>query len=159
MPRKARTLISNSAYHAVNRGNQQQEVFIDREDYERFFKTVLRYKKKFKMKIYAYCFMPNHFHLLVDPPEKALLKKFMHGLNMSYAQYFNYKYRKCGHLWQDRFKSFVVSKDSYILNCVNYIEYNPVRAKIVEKPEDYEWSSYRSRVLGEPNELLDPIIL
>ncbi len=159
MPRTARSLISNSAYHIVTRGNQRQKVFFENEDNERFIRTVMRYKKKFETKIYAYCLMPNHIHLLADPLEKMLLNKFMHGINMSYAKYFNHKYKKCGHLWQDRFKSFIVTKDSYILNCVNYIEYNPVRAKMVEKPEDYKWSSYRARVLGEPDLILDPIVL
>lgn len=159
MARKARTLISGSAYHIISRGNQRQKVFFDKEDSQRYYDSLSRYKKRYKTKIYAYCLMSNHIHLLLDPDCKPSLKKFMHGLNMSYAKYFNYKYKKCGHLWQDRFKSFIISKDSYILNCVNYIEFNPVRAKIVEKPEDYQWCSYKARVFGGTCSVLDPIIL
>ena len=73
----------------------------------------------------------------------------MHTINFSYAQYFNYRYDKVGYLWQNRFKSFLISKDRYLLNLITYIEYNPVRAKIVNNPEDYKWSSYRARVLGD----------
>ena len=81
----------------------------------------------------------------------------MHGLNMSYAMYFNYKYETVGHLWQDRYKSFVIQKDGYFLSCISYIEDNPVRAEIVSCPENYPWSSYKARVLGKTNGLLDPI--
>ena len=102
--------------------------------------------------------MDNHFHLLLDPFNAKALSDFMQAVNMCYAQYYNYKYKKCGHLWQDRFKSYVITKDSYLYNCVNYIEYNPVRARIVAKPEDYKWSSYRGRNGIEKDLLLDEIV-
>jgi len=89
--------------------------------------------------------MPNHPHLIISSNS---LSKVMHAINFSYAQYFNYKYDKVGYLWQNRFKSYVIQKDKYLLNLVAYVEYNPVRAKIVSNPEDYKWSSYRARVLG-----------
>lgn len=155
MPRKARTLIINASYHIVSRGNQRQQVFSDHDDFQRFTDTLRKYKKKFKYKVYSYCLMPNHIHLLLDPLNKNILKKIMHGINMSYAKYFNYKYKKCGHLWQDRYQSFIIARDSYMLNCVNYIEHNPVRAKIVDRPEDYQWSSYRARVLGKNDFITD----
>ena len=91
--------------------------------------------------------------------ESDLLSKTMHGINMSYGKYFICKYGSTGHLWQDRFKSYITQKDQYLINCITYIEYNPVRAGIVSRPEDYKWSSYRIRILGEKSELLDPIVL
>lgn len=155
MSRKARLLFNNFSYHIIARGNQRQKAFCDNEDFTRFLDVLSKYKRKFPTKIYAYCVMSNHFHLLIDPEDKSLLKNFMHGINMSYAKYFNHKYNKSGHLWQGRFKSFIISKDSYMLNCINYIEYNPIRANIVDKPEDYPWSSYKARILGEQDRLLD----
>ena len=83
----------------------------------------------------------------------------MHGINLSYAQYFRYRYKSVGHFWQDRYKSYVIQKDEYLINCISYIEYNPVRAKIALRPEDYDWSSYRARILGEKNSLLDELSL
>jgi len=83
----------------------------------------------------------------------------MHEINLSYAQYFQYKYRKIGHFWQDRYKSYVIQKDKYLINCISYIEHNPVRAKIVARPEEYNRSSYRARILGGKDKLLDPIVL
>ncbi|MBU0605745.1 MAG: hypothetical protein KKH77_05615, partial [Candidatus Omnitrophica bacterium] len=80
---------------------------------------------------------------------------FMHCLNQSYAMSFNAKYEKVGHLWQNRYKNFVVLKDSYLYNLITYIEYNPVRAGIVASPGDYAWSSYRARVLGSTSIILD----
>jgi len=99
--------------------------------------------------------MNNHVHLVL---ETQLLSKFMHGINLSYAQYFKYKHRRVGHFWQDRYKSFVVTKDEYLLNCISYIEYNPVGAHLVLRPEHYIWSSYKARVLGEHDKLLDNLI-
>ena len=158
MPRRARTLIANMPYHIISRGNQQQRIFFDDEDFQRFIDLIGKYKKKFDAKVYAYCLMYNHIHLVIDLLNKLNLWKVMHGVNMSYAKYFNHKYNKCGHLLQDRYKSYVISKDSYVINCVNYIEYNPVRAGIVDKPEDYPWSSYRARVLGVKGEILDTLV-
>jgi putative transposase len=91
--------------------------------------------------------------------ESDLLAKFMHGINLSYAQYFRYRYGSVGHFWQDRYKSYVIQKDEYLINCISYIEYNPVRARIALRPEDYEWSSYGARILGEKSRLLDDLVL
>jgi putative transposase len=84
----------------------------------------------------------------------------MHALELSYVTYFNKRHKKVGHLWQDRFKSKVVIKDRYLLDCMNYIELNPVRARITESPLDYPWSSYKERALNEKNgfSILDPLI-
>lgn len=96
-------------------------------------------------KLYGWCIMPNHIHLIFF---SNTLSKAMHFLNFSYAQYFNYRYDKSGYVWQGRYKSYVVQEDKYLLNLISYVEYNPVRAKIITNPEDYRWSSYRERVLG-----------
>ncbi|MCK4851560.1 MAG: transposase [Candidatus Omnitrophica bacterium] len=159
MARKPRIYLKGFCYHIVLRGNQQQFTFHTDEDFEKFLSITRKYKLKYENKIFAYCVMGNHFHLLLDPFNAKALIGFMHGVNMSYAQYYNYRYNKCGHLWQDRYKNHVITKNSYIYNCINYIEYNPVRAKIVDKPEDYKWSSYRGRNGFANDILLDEIVL
>jgi len=156
MPRMARLILDNVCYHIVTRGNEKKTVFRDENDFKEYMKFVSRYKDRYSCRIYGWCFMNNHAHMVV---ESKSLSKFMHGINLSYAKYFRYKYKGAGHLWQDRYKSFVIQKDEYLINCISYIEYNPVRAKIVLRPEDYPWSSYRSRIFGEKEKLLDQLTL
>jgi len=152
---KPRILIEHAAYHILLRGNQRQNTFKQDRDRSKFLMLVKKYKKRHKARLYAYCLMTNHVHLLLDPSEKYSLQKIMHGISMSYAKYFNYKYEKCGHLWQGRYKNYAIQKDQYLLNCANYIEMNPIRSKICQNPEDYPWSSYKGRILGIDDEILD----
>jgi len=100
--------------------------------------------------------MPNHIHLMMEVDDPNKLSKIMHGINLSYAIYFNYKYKKSGHLWQDRFISKIICKNSYLTDCINYIEANPIRANLIENLIEYPWSSYRLR-LSENNGLIDPL--
>lgn len=159
MSRCSRTYIPNAVFHVIARGNHRIKVFKTHADLEHYSKLLWKYKTKFNVKIYAYCLMSNHVHLLVHPPEKIALSKMMHGINMSYAMRFNAKYEKVGHLWQDRYKSFAVQADQYLINLITYIEMNPLRAEICSRAEEYPWSSYRSRILGENNKILDEYIL
>lgn len=155
MPRKARLLIEGGCYHVTTRGIEKNRTFLEDSDYKRYLRLVQQCKKQFLFKLYGWCLMPNHPHLAISSNN---LSKIMHIINFSYAQYFNYKYKRVGYVWQNRFKSHVVQKDKYLLNLIAYIEYNPVRAKIVTNPEDYKWSSYRARVLGDDKfMLLDPL--
>jgi putative transposase len=103
--------------------------------------------------------MPNHIHLIGEPRETGNLAKFMQSLNRSYTAYFNKRYKKVGHLWQGRFKSKVIIKDGYLLDCIHYIELNPLRANIVKAAGDYLWSSHKERVFsqGRSIELLDTL--
>lgn len=146
MPRGARITIANGCYHVITRGNQRQTVFVDSDDYEMYLKLLCKYKKKFKCKLYCFCLMPNHVHLIIETQEPNILKRLMHGLSLSYTIYFNYKYNKVGHLWQDRFKSKLIQKDTYFLECIGYIESNPLRASLVPKINEYPWSSYLLRI-------------
>lgn len=155
MPRTARILLENVCYHIIARGNQKQEIFLEQNDYEKFLKLLARYKRKFHFKLYGYCLMTNHIHLIIEPKVPKELPKIMHRLNLAYAIWFSTKYERVGHIWQDRFKSMVIQKDEYLLTCINYVELNPVRANFVKEPQNYLWSSYRSRVLGHKNFLLD----
>ncbi|MDD5080293.1 MAG: transposase [Candidatus Omnitrophica bacterium] len=158
MPNGPRILIKNACYHIYSRGNQKQKVFQDDADYLTYLKRLKRYTRKCGFLLFGYCLMPNHIHLIGQPVNIRNLSKLMHCLHLSYTSYYNRRYNKVGHLWQDRFRSKVILKDQYLVDCINYIELNPVRAKIVNSPLDYTWSSYRERVLGETKiKLLDPI--
>ncbi|MFH1790507.1 MAG: transposase [Candidatus Omnitrophota bacterium] len=155
MPRKPRLLVEDACYHVISRGLEKKRVYREDPDYEKFIKLLKSCKEKFDLKIYTWCLMPTHPHLVTSC---NMLSEAMHFLNFSYAQYFNYKYKRVGYLWQGRFKSYIVEKDKYLLNLLSYVEYNPVRAKIVDTPEEYRWSSYRARVLGyDEFGLLDPV--
>lgn len=155
MPRGARIILKNVCYHIVNRGNQEQRIFFEDEDFEKYLQLLKHYKKKYAFKIFSYCPMPNHIHILLEPKQPNKLSKFMQGLTQTYTAWFNNKYKKVGRLWQGRFKSMVIQKDDYLLKCISYIEENPVRAGLVASPADYPWSSYRERVFGEKRGLLD----
>jgi putative transposase len=147
MPTGPRLLIEKAFYHLITRGNQQQAVFLLERDYQKFISSLRKYKKKYRFLLYGFCLMPNHVHLVGEPLEIKNLSKFMQCLNRSYTAYFNKRYDKVGHLWQGRFKSKVIVKDRYVLDCIQYIEFNPVRANIVKSAANYLWSSYRERLL------------
>ena len=155
MPRAARITLENACYHIITRGNQKQLVFLDSHDYEKYLHILTKYKKRYKFKLYCFCLMPNHTHLIIEVDEPFKLKKIMQCLNLSYTLYFNSKYSKVGHLWQDRFKSKIIQKDAYLLECINYIEANPLRASLTSTLNEYPWSSYIFRVTN--NNLLDSL--
>lgn len=149
MPAGPRLLIECACYHITTRGNQRQLVFLDDKDYKVYLNHLCRYKKECGFLIYGFCLMPNHIHLVGEPTIQTNLSKFMQKLSRSYTAYFNKRYGKVGHLWQDRFRSKVIIKDRYLIDCIQYIEMNPVRAAIVKSATDYPWCSYGERVLGE----------
>lgn len=151
MPRAARATIKNGYYHIITRGNQKQIVFKEETDYPVYLKILNKYRKRYKFKLYCFCLMPNHVHLLIEIAEPQLLSKLMCGLNLSYTLYFNSKYNKVGHLWQDRFISRLIHRDAYLLDCINYIETNPVRAKLVQDITAYPWSSYTAKLTQNSN--------
>ncbi len=147
--------MENACYHLMVRGNQKQKVFCCKDDYLVYLSLVGKFKRKYGFKLYAYCLMPNHVHLLGEISSPPALSKFMHDLSRTYTLYFNNKYEKVGHLWQGRFKSKVVVKDSYLYECIKYIEGNPVRSGLSSFVSDYDWSSYHIRVLDKEDKLLD----
>lgn len=161
MPTGPRVLLDNVCYHLIIRGNHKLKVFRCDQDYTEYLQRLITYKRIFGFRLYAFCLMPNHIHLLGEIYNVRHLARFMQGLNRSYTEYYNKTYDKEGHLWQGRFKSKIVAKDAYLLNCVNYIEDNPVKAEIAESLEEYKWTSYTERVLEaqKTKGLLDDIRL
>ena len=147
MPTGPRVLIDNACYHITARGNQKQATFVTKSDYEELLHRIDHYKHKHAVRLYAYCLMPNHLHFVLRPAISRNLSKFMHGLLRSYTKFFNEKYDKVGHLWQGRFKSKIIDNIEYMHDASAYIENNPVRAGMVEKALDYQWSSCQERLL------------
>lgn len=143
MARRPRLFASGLLYHVIVRGNQRRKTFRTAEDYQAYLKRVASYQKKYGVRILAYCLMPNHAHLLLETGSVPL-SKFMQGLQQSYTQYFNLRYRKVGHLFQGRYKAIICDKDQYMLVLVRYIHLNPVRAGLVQRPERYPYSGHAS---------------
>lgn len=155
MSRGPRLLIPNVCYHIIQRGNQKQNIFLEDADFKKYLQILLHYKIKYCFKLYAYSLMPNHIHLIIEVIKVKDLSKIMQGISLTYTLWFNKKYGKVGHLWQDRFKNKIIQKDRYLIDCLNYIEYNPVRANLTSSPIDYMWSSWKSRTLDIKSSLLD----
>lgn len=157
MPRPLRPIDDGLIYHVINRGNNRQPVFLKQEDFEAFLRALAELKERKPFKLYGYCLLNNHFHLLLQPVGTSV-SRIMQSLLVSHTQRYHQHYQSGGHVWQGRFKSPVVQNDEHLLTVLRYIEANPLRAKIVARAEDYSWSSYRHHGLGETNELLDPLI-
>jgi putative transposase len=156
MPRVARIAPNGSVFHVLTRGNNRQDVFKDEGDYGRYIEILQKYKERYDFKVYHYVLMRNHVHLVLETTEKGNnLAEIMKRINLSYAQYYKKRYRHIGHFWQDRYKSIIVSKDNYLLACGSYVELNPVRAKVVEGPGDYRWSSYNNYAYGRRDDLVE----
>ena len=128
-------------YHIVNRGVEQRDIFLDTKDYEKFCTILNTTSLKFYVTVHCYCLMTNHYHLLIET-KNAKLSSFMKIINHQYAIYFNKKYKRVGHLWQGRFKSWYVTDERYLYTLIKYIENNPLKANMVEKLGDYNYSSY-----------------
>jgi len=140
MPRKPRIEIAGY-YHIINRGVEQRVVFKEAQDYEYFEELMCFYMKNFGITLHNYSLMSNHYHLLIEITQENL-SKFMRQLNMNYSIYFNKKYKRVGHLWQGRFKSWYVTDEAYFYTLMCYIEQNPLKANMVKRLEEYPYSSY-----------------
>jgi REP element-mobilizing transposase RayT len=169
--RQARKASETGIYHVMIRGINYQRIFEDEEDHEKYLRLLQIYRKRCGFALYGYCLMGNHVHLLIkeaarpsvmtirgedvevgpgEPLDSALKR-----IGVSYVLYFNRKYKRVGHLFQDRFRSEPVENDVYLLMALRYIHRNPVKARMCEKPEDYPDSSYRAYLNGNDNGLTD----
>lgn len=149
MPRQARRKSESGIYHIMLRGINQQQIFEDGEDGFRFLETLSKYKEQCGYEIYAYCLMGNHVHILLKEGKEnlTLVLKRIAG---SYVYWYNWKYRRCGHLFQDRFKSEPVEDDAYFLTVIRYIHQNPIKAGICKNIDGYKFSSY-NEYINKPN--------
>jgi len=143
MPRQARQKSETGIYHIIIRGNNRQAVFFEEQDYNRFLFTLQKFKPISGYKLYSYCLMRNHAHMLIKTGEEAL-EQVMRRICSSFVHWYNQKYDRIGNLFQDRFKSEPINDDTYWFTVLRYIHQNPIKAKIVQSPEEYHWSSYKA---------------
>lgn len=145
----------NEIYHVIARGNDRRQIFHTDSDFRHYLKLLEKYKVLYPVFLFHYCLMSNHIHLLLKVLQGEHLKKFMQGVSQSYSNYYKRAYKYSGHLWQGRYKSFLIESDSYLLECGRYIERNPVRAKLVRDPNEWPWSSFGYYGSGQANSILD----
>jgi REP element-mobilizing transposase RayT len=154
MARPYRIEAEHCLYHVTNRGDGRRNIYDSDHDRLKFLGYLLKVKERYQFYVYTYVLMTNHYHLLIKTLQ-ANISKIMHYINSSYTKYSNIKRDRTGHLFQGRYKSIVVEEDSYFLELSRYIHLNPVKAKIVERPEEYKWSSYRGYTGREKNKYID----
>ena len=149
MPRPPRIYLEKALYYVTCKGDHRQPIFNDHEDYRVFMDTLKKYKEQYKFKLFTYCLLPEHFHLLLELPlqkeqpyKAGSLSNIMHDLNSSYTKYFNGKYRRKGHLFRDRYKATLIEKEPYLLKLSAYIHLNPQRLNLTPDPAQFTHSSY-----------------
>ena len=140
MPRQNRIVIPNTAHHITQRGNYRQDVFDNQENYRQYCEWIDEYAQEKSLEILGYCLMSNHVHFIVIPKEEKDLSEIFKIVHMRYSHYINRQRSSKGHLWQGRFYSCILD-DSHLYRAIRYVENNPVRAKVVKKAWEYEWSS------------------
>lgn len=145
MPRKPREKSNTGIYHVMLRGINRQVIFEEHEDYEKFIQTIREFKEVSQYEIYAYCLMSNHIHLLIKEGAEDLGIVFRR-IGAKYVYWYNWKHKRSGHLFQDRYKSEVVENDRYFLTVLRYIHQNPVKAGIEKDITRYPWSSYNEYI-------------
>ena len=135
--------VADGCYHVINRGNGRAEVFHKQEDYGAFLRLIGEACERLPMRVLAYCLMPNHFHLALQPLGDGDLSRWMQWLTTSHVRRYRQHYRGSGHVWQDRYKSFPIEADDHLHIVLRYIERNALRADLVRHAQDWPWSSLR----------------
>lgn len=155
MARKSRIQAEGLIYHVLSRGNNKQLIFKERSDYIYFLNALLARKEKYNYRLLCYALLPNHFHLLVQTTETARLSTIMQSLLTCYSLYFNKKYNRVGHLFQNRYKSLVCLRDPYLISLISYIHENPKRAGLADDSLKYEFTSLPIYVFKKKSRLVD----
>ena len=153
MSRKGRIVAPGYPHHVTQRGNYKQTVFEVDADRKKYLALIKKYSGKYGLKIWAYCLMKNHVHFIVVPTTPDSLSKTFRSVHTLYSNYFNKKKEQLGLLWQGRYYSCILD-ESHLVAAVRYVENNPVRAGIVNKAEEYKWSSAASHVYNVSNPIL-----
>jgi len=156
MPRPPRVCPVGIPQHIIQRGNNRQVCFASKIDFATYTQWLQEAACRFRVQIHAWVFMTNHVHLLATPLEENGISRMMQYLGRRYVRYFNTHYQRTGTLWEGRFKSCLVHSDQYLLSCQQYIELNPVRARMVAAPAEYHWSSYHAHARGINSQLWTP---
>lgn len=154
MARRARAEVAGGLYHVITRGNNRRQIFNSQADYEKFLSLLAVQKVRLPFFLYAYCLMTNHVHLLIERQADSI-GRIMHRVLTGYSQYYNRRYGRVGHLLQGRHKAILCQSDRYLSELVRYIHLNPVRAGMVDKPEQYKYSGHRAYLGLEPAGIVD----
>jgi len=153
MPRAPRIHIEEGLYYITTQGDRGGELFRDDRDRNEYLGLVVKYKEQHQFKLYAYVLMETYVNHLIELARGTTISEVMHVVNSTYTKYFNSRYEKRGHLFQERFKAIVAEKDSYLVDLTRAIHLIPVTARLVDRPEDYKWSSYPyyiNAIKGDP---------
>jgi len=154
--RLPRLTVPGYPHHIIQRGNNRQAMFVDREDYLRLLEYLGESAQKHEVAIHSYVLMSNHFHLLATPAHESSLPGMMQSLGRRYVRRFNMRHRRSGTLWEGRYKATIVESERYLIACMAYIELNPVRAGLIAHPGDYPWSSYAHQTGVRHDPLITP---
>jgi putative transposase len=154
MARQPRIDLGGYVYHVINRASGRVPIFKTKDDFLLFEDTLAEAQQRDGMRILAYCVMPNHFHFALYPETDGEIQRFMGWLTKTHTQRWHAMHRTIGHghLYQGRYKSFIVNTDSYFLTLMKYIEQNPLRAKLVRRAQDWQWGSLHRRIYGTPEQ-------
>ena len=155
MGRLPRPVEDGFVFHALNRGNNRADVFADDGDRSAFLEALAKTKERYPFRLFGYCLMTNHFHLLLRPEPGQAVSKIMQSLSIAHTWRYHKRWRSIGHVWQGRFKSPVIQDDGHLLNVLRYIEANPLRARMVEDLATYRWSSFPAHAKGVADPLLE----
>ena len=153
MARLTRIVVPGVAHHVTQRGNRRSDVFFSDNDYKLYLKLLQEYNKTYRLKIWAYCLMSNHIHMIIVPESEESLAKSLRAAHTRLALYINRAQGWSGHLWQNRYFSCPLD-DSHLWVAIKYVELNPVRAGIVKNAEDYAWSSAKAHIRKQADPVL-----
>lgn len=156
MARGPRCTQPGAIHHVTNRGNRRRVIFHKREDYAAFIRILEEAGSRFAMRLIGYCLMPNHWHLILWPPKDVSISAYMHWLTSTHVRRYHEHYRLVGtgHLYQGRFSNQVFEDEARLLTALRYVEANPLKAKLVDRAELWDWSSLRLRMNGDAAALL-----
>jgi len=153
MARMARVVVPGYPHHVTQRGNRKHETFFQASDYRAYLRMVSKAKVGARVEVWGYCLMPNHVHLVVVPERDDGLAKLFRDAHRRYTRRINSREGWCGHLWQERFHSFPMD-EAHLLAAVRYVELNPVRAGLCDRPTDWQWSSVHAHIRREDDLLV-----
>ena len=142
MARLPRLYVPGCPQHVIQRGNARRAVFLDDADREAYLRWLAEVVREYRLELLAYVLMENHVHLLVIPPAEGVLGRALQSLGRRYVRYFNDRHEHAGTIWEGRYRATIVDSERYVLECMRYIDLNPVRAGVVAEPAAFRWSSY-----------------
>ena len=147
MPRPPRRILPHTIYHVINRGNRRSEIFRKPRDYQSFCDVLAEGLARYRVELLAWCLMPNHWHLVLRPLGENQLQEFMRWITVTHVRrHHGHHGQSSGHLYQGRYKHFCVQDDSYFLTLCRYVEANALRAGLVDRSQDWRWSSLHQRL-------------